>query len=339
MPLIKGKQIGTGSDGIATANLANNAVTPAKADLTAVWAFTAEPTYNADPAGNNGLTRKIYVDTAISAAVKGLDVKDSCRVATTAVLPTVTAAGTGVGKTLTATANGVLTIDGVATVLGDRILVKNQAAADDNGIYTVTTEGTAGVPFVLTRATDADQDAEVTQGMFTFIVSGTSNGGFGFYLTTADPITVDTTNLSFTAFSSSASVSFGSPVAVGSANSDGVATTAARSDHVHDSPVASTSNKNMTASVTTTDNDQATATTVASSNALGGYMGVRVNGLHVLVGNGTKVSVEAYFSGDGGTTARAFSAVVAGDTLHWNGSIAGYQLAASDRIDLEYDAF
>jgi hypothetical protein len=87
------------------------------------------------------------------------------------------------------------------------------------------------------------------------------------------------------------------------------------------------------------DNDQATATTVASNNALGGYIGVRVNGVHYVVGDGTKVAVDSYFSGDGGVTARAMSAVVTGDTLRWNGSVAGFQLAATDRVDFEYEAF
>jgi len=135
------------------------------------------------------------------------------------------------------------------------------------------------------------------------------------------------------------SVSVAAPVDVGTANAAGSATSLARSDHVHRVPVRSTANKNMTASVTTADNDLATATTVASANALGGYIGVRVNGVHYLVGNGTKVGVDCYISGDGGTTARAFSAVAAGDTLRWNGSVAGFQLATTDRIDLEYDAF
>jgi hypothetical protein len=83
---------------------------------------------------------KQYVDTV----AQGLNAKPAVKVATTTVLPTVTYSnGTaGVGATLTASANGILTIDGVATVLGDRILIKNQASGFQNGIYTVTTEGT-----------------------------------------------------------------------------------------------------------------------------------------------------------------------------------------------------
>jgi hypothetical protein len=101
-------------------------------------------------------------------------------------------------------------------------------------------------------------------------------------------------------------------------------------------------NKNMTASTTTVDGDQASATTVAAtpqatSNAQGQYIGARVNGIGYQVGDGVKTK-DCYFSGDGGTTARALEAVVAGDKLYWNGSIAGFQLAAStDKVDFIFD--
>ena len=149
----------------------------------------------ADPGDPQDAATKFYVDSVAT----GLDIKASVRVATADVLPTCTPAGTGVGHTLTADAVGVLTVDGVATVLNDRILVKNQAAGDDNGIYKVTTEGTGGVAFVLTRATDAD--LEITAGLYTFVEEGTANGNQGFVLTTDNPITVDTTALTFSQFS------------------------------------------------------------------------------------------------------------------------------------------
>lgn len=159
--------------------------------------LTGDLTLNADPSSALHAATKQYVD----AVATGLDVKASVRVATAAALPACTAAGSGVGKTLTANAVGVLTVDGVATVLNDRILVKNQATGADNGIYKVTTEGTAGVAFILTRATDADQAAEVTAGIFTFAEEGTANGDKGWVLTTNNPITVDTTALTFSQFS------------------------------------------------------------------------------------------------------------------------------------------
>ena len=151
-----------------------------------------------DPTSAQDAATKAYVDSVAT----GLNVHAACRVATNAVLPACTPAGSGVGKTLTANAVGVLTVDGVATVLNDRVLVKDQAAGDDNGVYKVTTEGTAGVVFVLTRATDFDADSEVTGGVFTFIAEGTVGADHGFVLTTNDPITVDTTSLTFAIFSS-----------------------------------------------------------------------------------------------------------------------------------------
>ncbi|MBU0999480.1 hypothetical protein KKG24_04255, partial [Patescibacteria group bacterium] len=125
------------------------------------------------PSADSDAARKVDVDLA----KRGLDAKDSVRVATAAALPTVTAAGSGIGKTLTATAVGILTVDGVATVLNDRILVKDQVAGADNGLYNVTTAGTDLVAFVLTRTIDADEStSEVTAGLFAFVSEGTVNG-------------------------------------------------------------------------------------------------------------------------------------------------------------------
>jgi len=171
----------------------NAALTAANADIAV---NNQQITGLADPGDPQDAATKFYVDSVAT----GLDLKASVRVATADVLPACTPAGTGVGHTLTADAVGVLTVDGVNTVLNDRILVKNQVAGDDNGIYKVTTEGTAGVAFVLTRATDAD--LEITAGMFTFAEEGTANGDKGWVLTTNNPITVDTTSLTFSQFSS-----------------------------------------------------------------------------------------------------------------------------------------
>ena len=184
------------SDGTLLARVADNET------ITGSYTFNNVIIASAAPTLGTHLTNKTYVDSVAS----GMDVKDSVTVGTTAVLPTVTAAGSGVGKTLTASSVGILTIDGVATVAGDRILVKNQVAGVDNGIYEVTTEGTAGVAFILTRATDADEAAEVTAGMFTFVTEGTVNADSGWILTTNDPITVDTTALVFAQFSGAGQV-------------------------------------------------------------------------------------------------------------------------------------
>lgn len=213
---ITGTQLGTGA--VANANLANNAVTAGKADLTGLWNFSrlagtldadlaanakkitnlAAPTLDADAA------TKAYVDSAVQAAAAGLDVKGSCVAATTANLAATYSNGTsGVGATLTATANGTLTLDGFGPVtLSQRLLVKNQTTGFENGIYTVTDAGSAGTPWVLTRATDFNtaNPGNITPNAFTFIEQGTTQADTQWVLTTNTPITVGTTALVFAQF-------------------------------------------------------------------------------------------------------------------------------------------
>lgn len=126
-----------------------------------------------------------------------LDFKESVRLATAAALP----ANTFALNVLTATSNGALTVDSVAVVNGNRILVKNEATGANNGIYDVTDAGSAGTPYILTRSTDADTSAEVNNGMYTYCGEGTVNATNSFVLATADPITLNTTALSFIVFS------------------------------------------------------------------------------------------------------------------------------------------
>lgn len=154
----------------------------------------------ADPTNSGDAVTLSYMQSFFAGAS---DPKDAVRVATTAALAAVTYANgaSGVGATLTANANGALgNIDGVGLSVNDRILVKNQVAGLQNGIYIVSDLGSAGTPFILTRAVDADSGADVTQGLFTIASEGSSQAQQGFMLTTSDPITVGTTALSFTKF-------------------------------------------------------------------------------------------------------------------------------------------
>ena len=91
------------------------------------------------------------------------------------------------------------TIDGVSLVAGDRVLVKNQTDASENGIYLVA----AGA---WTRALDANTNTKLGSGVFVPVSEGTANADTLWQLTTNDPITLDTTNLTFTEHDGAAQV-------------------------------------------------------------------------------------------------------------------------------------
>jgi hypothetical protein len=266
----------------------------------------------------------------VQAYAAGLDWKASARLATAAALPAVTASGSGVGKTLTANSSGPLLIDGFPVAVGNRVLIKDQAAGVNNGIYTVTTLGVGALAatgsitavagsalvdgetftisdgvntpvvfefdsgggvsganvavaftggdsattvataiaaaingalnlyitaspsgavvsltndyvgttgnvaisetvadggftvsgmsagadgvWVLTRATDADANAEVTASLAVFVEEGTISADTGWTLTTNDPIVVDTTALTFTQFTGTGGIVAGAGI-------------------------------------------------------------------------------------------------------------------------------
>ena len=100
-----------------------------------------------------------------------------CLVATTSNLTATYANGTaGVGATLTNSATqAALTIDGVALVVGNRVLVKDQATGFQNGIYTVTNIGSVSTNWILTRASDYDVVTQTVRGDTVSVISGTVN--------------------------------------------------------------------------------------------------------------------------------------------------------------------
>ena len=139
----------------------------------------------ATPTAASDAATKAYCDTVAT----GLDVKDSVRVASTGNV-VIASPGTA--------------IDGVTLAAGDRVLLKNQTAAPENGIYVFNAENTP-----MTRAPDADQNAEVTSGLFVHVVAGSTNAAAGYVLTTPDPIVVGTTALTFSQFSGSGAAYIG----------------------------------------------------------------------------------------------------------------------------------
>jgi hypothetical protein len=152
--------------------------------------------------GSDSLVNKSYVDSVAN----GLDVKASVRVATTANLAATYNNGAG---TLTASSNGAISVDGVTLVVNDRVLVKDQSTAAQNGFYKVTTVGSGSAAFVLTRTPDADAASELTAGAFTFTEEGTANADNGYVLSTNGAITLGTTGITFEQFSGAGQISAG----------------------------------------------------------------------------------------------------------------------------------
>lgn len=134
-----------------------------------------------------------------TALIYGLDPKESVRLATVSTLPSYTATGSKVGKYLEANIDGALSVDGIAVAVDDRILVKDEAASHvDHGIYTVTATGGVSSKWKLTRATDFDEDAEVTSGAYCWVIEGNTQEGSTWVVLTADDITVDSTAIKWT---------------------------------------------------------------------------------------------------------------------------------------------
>jgi hypothetical protein len=135
---------------------------------------SARITSLADPVGPQDAATKAYVDAARS----GLDVKQSARAATTGNI----------------TLSNTQTIDGVALVVGDRVLVKDQTNPIENGLYVVASGAWI-------RSADADEPNEVNAGLFVFVEEGTANADSGFVLTSDNPLVVGTDPLAFVQFS------------------------------------------------------------------------------------------------------------------------------------------
>ena len=139
----------------------------------------------ATPTASTDAASKSYVD----GVSQGLDVKGSCVAATTANITIATALNSGDS------------LDGVTLANGDRVLVKDQSTATQNGIYVV-----GDTP---ARADDLTTGADAA-GAFTFVEQGSTNADIGFVCTSnKGSAVVGTNNLSFSTFSSSGNVTAG----------------------------------------------------------------------------------------------------------------------------------
>jgi len=156
-----------------------------------------------DPTNPQDAATKNYVDTVAT----GLTVQPACYAATTGALTATYANGaSGIGATLTNSgALAQFTTDGTTPPTNARILVWVQASSLQNGIYTLTNQGSGAVAWVLTRATDYDQPAEIQPGDLVVINNGTSYGGSSF-IETATVSAVGTDAINFSQFTFSASM-------------------------------------------------------------------------------------------------------------------------------------
>jgi hypothetical protein len=121
----------------------------------------------------------------------------------------------GVGATLTKATNGSIgTIDGATVAVGNRILLRAQTDAKENGIYTITAVGDGSNPWQITRATDSDNSpaGELSNGDFVFVTSGSSNGSKGFLVSTTGTITIGTTDINYAQFNASEAVIAGTNI-------------------------------------------------------------------------------------------------------------------------------
>ena len=161
------------------AGVRTNRLDQMAAPTSAVSVNSQKITGLADPTADADAANKGYVD----GVAQGLDVKDS-------VVATTTANGT----LSSAFANGQ-TIDGVSLSTNDRILIKNQNTATENGIYKVNASGAP------TRVDDLATGADAA-GAFVFVEQGTVNAENGFVCTSnKGSAVVGTNNLTFAQFS------------------------------------------------------------------------------------------------------------------------------------------
>jgi len=145
----------------------------------------------ADPTGAQDAATKNYVDGAVQSAAAGIDSKPSVRVVATSNI----------------TLSGTQTIDGVTLVAGDRVLPTAQTTASQNGPYVVA----AGA---WSRATDADQNGEITPGAFWYVEEGTTGAGTQWRCANTGTITIGTTSITINQFGATSGVTAGNGINV-----------------------------------------------------------------------------------------------------------------------------
>lgn len=312
-------------------------------------ATSASPTFanvtlsNA-PTDDSHAVTKAYVDYHAT----GIVWHDACRLATAGVLPGTPdySNGTsGLGATLTATSNARLVVDGTNATNGDRILVKNQADAKQNGVYVVTAQGSVSAPYVLTRATDFDASPPFedlgTTGDAVYVGAGAFNISQGFLITSTGTGTngahiIGTDDITFSQFTGTAAFSAGNGVVISgntisvqSANAGRIVVNADDIDlaTVTRTDGSGTAGKNFIQSLTTDSYGRVTGATTANLSIL--TLGTDTDGSYVeSITAGTGITVSGS-SGEGATPTIAVTA----NTYDAYGAAASAQSAAQSYAD------
>lgn len=198
------------------------------------------------PADNSTkLATTAYVDNAIL----GQRSKEAVKYASTAALPSIVYANgsSGVGATLTGVALGAISLDSSSPSVADRVLIKNQVAPEQNGIYVVTAAGSGAAVFVLTRAIDFDQASDIQTGDTMFVTAGSTLANTTWTYNGIDSPTMGTTALTFVQAAGPGSYTAGNGIAI-----TGVSIAIDTSVTVDKTTVQTLTNKTLTSPVLTT---------------------------------------------------------------------------------------
>jgi len=220
----------------------------------------------ATPVSDTDAATKAYVDST----AQGLDPKASVVYATTTSIfgsgYTYDNGTSGVGATITAGSNGALSIDGSTPTVNMRVLIKNEVgafvntttqSAAFNGIYLVTVVGSGAAAFVLTRTTDFDVGTEMP-GAFTFVEQGTVNADTGWVATVNNPVTVGTTQIIWSQFSSAGAYTAGTGLTL-TGNEFSISNTAVTAASYGGGDVVATFTVNQQGQLTAASNTSITA--------------------------------------------------------------------------------
>ena len=287
-------------------------------------------TVTQDPVSALQLATKQYVDSIAS----GLNYHQPVNYASTAALPSYVYnnGASGVGATITASANGALSFGGGSPTAGQRLLVKDESGGNAayNGVYDVTSAGSVSTPFVLTRSSDYDTSGtgnnEIDAGDYVLVISGT-NASTAWVQQTQLPIVVGTTPLVFLQFNAPLTYFAGTGLNLSPATTFNISNTAVTAAAYGSASAVGTFTVNaqgqLTLAATTSiaiNGNQITSGTVGSAYISGSYTGITgVGTLTAGTWNATTIGV-----GYGGTGLASYTT---GDMVYASGTTTLSKLA------------